>query len=77
MPLTTMKVHTATRDRVKEIGRQTSQTSEQVILAALDELERRRRLDLMRLESEAVRADADDVAEARAVMSDMDSLRAW
>ncbi|GAA2612510.1 hypothetical protein GCM10010399_49250 [Dactylosporangium fulvum] len=53
--------------------RDRSQVIRDAILAAW----RARREEQIRAEAEAVAADADDVAEARAVLADMESLRAW
>ncbi len=52
--------------------RDRSQVIRDAILAAW----RQRRADLLRAEAEAVADDADDRAEARAVLADMESLRA-
>ncbi|MEV6924708.1 hypothetical protein AB0M46_09385 [Dactylosporangium sp. NPDC051485] len=49
----------------------------QVIRDAILSAWRARREEQIRAEAEAVAADADDVAEARAVLADMESLRAW
>jgi predicted transcriptional regulator len=53
--------------------RDRSQVIREAILAAW----RRRRAEQLRTEAEALAADADDRAEARAVLADMESLRAW
>lgn len=53
--------------------RDRSQVIREAILAAW----RLRQAERLRAEAEAVAADADDVAEARSVLSDMESLRAW
>ena len=53
--------------------RDRSQVIREAILAAW----RARRDEQLRAEAEAVAADADDQAEARAVLADMESLRAW
>ncbi|GAA2880895.1 hypothetical protein Acy02nite_20790 [Actinoplanes cyaneus] len=53
--------------------RDRSQVIRDAILAAW----RARREEQIRAEAEAVAADADDVAEARAVLADMETLRAW
>jgi predicted transcriptional regulator len=53
--------------------RDRSQVIRDAILAAW----RTRRAERLRAEAEALAADPDDVAEARAVLSDMESLRAW
>jgi predicted transcriptional regulator len=53
--------------------RDRSQVIREAILAAW----RTRRNERLRAEAEAVAADPEDRAEARAVLADMDSLRAW
>ena len=53
--------------------RDRSQVIREAILAAW----RTRREEQLRAEAEAVAADPEDRAEARAVLADMDSLRAW
>lgn len=54
-------------------GRDWSQVIREAIRAAL----RAQRGEQLRAEAEAVAADPDDRAEARAVQADLDSLRAW
>lgn len=54
-------------------GRDRSQAIRDAILAAW----RRQRDDQIRAEAESVAADAADRSEARAVLADMESLRAW
>jgi len=49
----------------------------QVIRDAILTAWRTRRAEQLRGEAEALAADPDDRAEARAVLSDMESLRAW
>jgi len=53
--------------------RDRSQVIREAILAAW----RARRDEQLRAEAEAVANDPDDVTEARAVLADMESLRAW
>jgi predicted transcriptional regulator len=53
--------------------RDRSQVIREAILAAW----RLRQADRLRAEAEAVAADPDDVAEAKAVLADMEELRAW
>lgn len=53
--------------------RDRSQVIREAILAAWRTLREKQ----LRAEAEAVAADPDDRAEARAVLSDMESLRAW
>lgn len=77
MSVSSIKVSSHTRERVKSAGLRTHQTAEQVINAALDELERRQRHDRMRQEAETLAQDSADLAEAQAILSDMESLRAW
>jgi predicted transcriptional regulator len=54
-------------------NRDRSQVIREAILAAW----RAQREKQLRAEAEAVAADPDDRAEARAVLADMESLRAW
>lgn len=53
--------------------RDRSQVIREAILAAW----RLRQAEQLRAEAEAVAADPDDVAEARSVLADMETLRAW
>jgi predicted transcriptional regulator len=53
--------------------RDRSQVIREAILAAW----RNRRDEQLRAEAEALAADTDDRAEARTVLADMESLRAW
>jgi len=53
--------------------RDRSQVIREAILAAWQ----LRRAERLRAEAEAVAADPDDVAEAKAVLADMEDLRAW
>jgi len=53
--------------------RDRSQVIREAILAAW----RLRQAERLRAEAEAVAADPDDVTEARSVIADMESLRAW
>jgi predicted transcriptional regulator len=53
--------------------RDRSQVIREAILAAW----RTRQADRLRAEAESVAADPQDVAEAHAVLADMESLRAW
>ena len=49
----------------------------QVIREAIIAAWHRQRAKQLRAEAEAIAADPDDRAEARAVLADMESLRAW
>jgi predicted transcriptional regulator len=49
----------------------------QVIREAILSAWHRRRAERLRAEAEALAADPNDRAEARAVLADMESLRAW
>ncbi len=53
--------------------RDRSQVIRDAILAAW----RQRQAEQLRAEAEALAADPDDRAEAKAVLADMESLRAW
>jgi hypothetical protein len=77
MGATTLKVSTATRDRVKAVSDAEHRTADQVINAALDQLERSRRHQRMREQSLAALPDAADRAEIQAVQEEVEDLRAW
>jgi hypothetical protein len=49
----------------------------QVIREAILAAWRLRQAERLRAEAEAVAGDPDDVAEAKAVLADMEDLRAW
>ena len=53
--------------------RDRSQVIREAILAAWH----LRQAERLRAEAETLAADSDDVAEARSVLADMESLRAW
>ena len=53
--------------------RERSQVIREAIIAAWH----RQRDEQLRAEAEAIAADPDDRAEARAVLADLESLRAW
>jgi hypothetical protein len=53
------------------------QDRSQVIREAIMSAWRERRASLLRAEAEALAADEDDRREAREVLADMESLRAW
>ena len=77
MPATTLKVSTTTRDRVKALRTAEHRTADQVINAALDQLEHEYRRQLMRQQSMLAVHDPADRAEVAAVQADLDELRAW
>ena len=52
-------------------------TASEAIRRALADAVRFRRREQMRAESYALRSDPDDLADSRAVMADLDDLRAW
>jgi lysine/ornithine N-monooxygenase len=72
---TTIRVKTTTRDRIRTLGG--GRSADDVILAALNELERRRINDLMREQSLAISRDPAELAEAQAIAEDLEYARAW
>lgn len=74
---TTIKVSTATRDRVKALSTPEHRTADQVVNVALDQLEYERRRQLMRRQSMIAVNDPADRAAIDAVRADLDELRAW
>lgn len=69
---TDLEVDQALRDLTADRGDR-SQAIRDAILTTW----RLRQAEMLRQEAEALANDADDRAEARAVLSDMESLRAW
>lgn len=74
---TTIKVSSETRDRVRALSVRAHQTAEEVIIRALNELERRERRERMRTEALALIDDPGELAEIQAIHDDMEHLRAW
>jgi hypothetical protein len=68
-----MKVETETRDLVKEISRERALDYDETIRLGMAALRREARREQMRRESLAAAADPDDVAEAQAVLRDMEA----
>lgn len=63
-------------DALRDLGADTGDRS-QVIRDAILFAWRERQDDRLRAEAAALVADADDVAESKRVLGDMESLRAW
>jgi predicted transcriptional regulator len=74
---TSLKVSEVTRDRVKALSDAEHRTADQVITAALDELEVARRRRRMREQSQAGLVDPGDQAALRALQEDVADARAW
>ncbi len=74
---TTLKVSPATRDRVKALSDAEHRTADQVINAALDQLEREHRRRTARGDALRLSQEPADREEMRRVMEDMEELRAW
>jgi hypothetical protein len=75
--MTTIKVDAPTRDRIRTLGDEWHLTADQVVVRALDELDRQRRRHRAYEQARALVLDEADRAEARAILRDMDDLRAW
>jgi hypothetical protein len=73
---TTVKVQTTTRDLLLRLGAARRQSADQVILAALEAMERDERRRVAAAEARAIRDDPDDRAEISAVQEDMAALHA-
>jgi predicted DNA-binding WGR domain protein len=74
---TTLKVSETTRDRVKAFSDAEHRTADQVINAALDELEAQRRRRRMREQSRAGMADPADQEAVAALRVATEDVRAW
>lgn len=77
MTVTTIKVQSQTRDRVKALGEEWHMSADQVVTTALDELDKMRRRHRAYEEARELAVDEADRAETRAALSDLDHLRAW
>jgi hypothetical protein len=73
---TTVKVQRTTRDLLLEIGASRRQSADQVILAALAAMRRDERRQLAAAEARAIKDDPGDLAEVRAIQSDIAALHA-
>jgi len=71
---TTVKVQTTTRDLLRSVGTERHETADQVIRAALDALRRDERRHLAAQEARSIAADPDDLAEVRAIQSEIAAL---
>ncbi|MDQ6739598.1 MAG: hypothetical protein M3021_04310 [Actinomycetota bacterium] len=71
---TTVKVQTSTRDLLLEIGASRRQSADQVILAALTAMRRDERRHVAAAEARAIKDDAADLSEIRAIQQDMAAL---
>jgi hypothetical protein len=74
---TTLKVSPATRDRVKAVGADRHLTADQVINAALDQLDRDQRRRQMREESRIGMIDPRDQDAIAELRIELDDVRAW
>lgn len=78
-PTTTIRVTTATRDRLLRTRSQDfgNASLDEVLARLLDEHADQRLRAQMRTDAERARADADDLAEVRRVQADLDEISAW
>ena len=76
MPIVNFRTDELTQQALEELTADGSTVSA-VIRQALLDAARQRRRDLMRRESTALLNDQADLVESRAVLRDVDDLRAW
>lgn len=78
-PTTTIRVSTATRDRLLQTRSRDFRNAslDEVIGRLLDEHVDSQLRAQMRIDAERARADADDLAEVRRVQAELDELSAW
>ena len=79
MTTTTIRVSTATRDRLMRTRAQDFGDApiDEVITRLLDEHADQVLRAQMRVDAEHARGNADDIAEVRRVQADMDEISAW
>lgn len=75
--VTTIKVHQRTRDRLRALADDQLRTADDVVNAALDELERRRRREEMRNRSLELLDDPEEQAALARLRADTEHLGAW
>ncbi len=73
---TTVKVHTSTRDLLRELGAARRQSADQVIRAALTAMKRDERRSNAAAEARAIKDDPQDRAEIEAIRQDLAALQA-
>jgi Arc/MetJ-type ribon-helix-helix transcriptional regulator len=73
---TTVKVHTSTRDLLRELGAARRQSADQVIRAALTAMKRDERRSIAAAEARAIKDDPEDRAEIEAIHQDLAALQA-
>ena len=71
---TTVKVHTTTRDLLRELGVARRQSAEQVILDALSAMQRDERRRVAAAEARAIKDDPADRAEILAIQQEVAAL---
>jgi uncharacterized protein YoaH (UPF0181 family) len=76
VPVVNFRTDERSEAALAELMADGSSTSEAIRQALVDAVRLRRR-ERMRAESLALRDDADDRAESRRVLAEMDELRAW
>ncbi|KFF58531.1 hypothetical protein JF66_17940 [Cryobacterium sp. MLB-32] len=76
MAIVNFRTDEVTQQALDELTADGATVSAAIRQALLDAARQRRR-DLMRRESTALKNDPADLAESRAVLRDMDNLRAW
>lgn len=72
---TTVKVHTSTRDLLLQLGASRRQSADQVIRAALEAMRRDERRQVAAQEARAIKDDAVDLAEIRAIQEEIAALQ--
>jgi hypothetical protein len=79
VPTTTIRVTTATRDRLLRTRNQDfgNASLDEVLARLLDEHADQQLRAQMRADAERARTDVDDLAEVRRVQAELDEISAW
>ena len=72
-----IRLDAAAEQALDRLVARTGRPKSEVVRQAITALDRAILLDQMRAESQIVRTDSDDLAEAEAVLEDVRSRRAW
>lgn len=71
-----VKVQSSTRDLLHEVAASRSETTDQVVSAALEALQRDERRSIATREARAIKDDPVDLAEIEEIRRDIESLNA-
>jgi len=72
-----IRLDQAAEQALDRLVKRTGQSKSEVVRQAIGVLDRAKMIEQMRADSDLVRHDPDDLAEAQAVLEEMSEHRAW